>query len=100
HFAQLVWLLVHRTDDQEQQKEVLRLALAECSERRHLLKANDLAFAVANAFHDTRVADLVMWVSELSVRMSAHFVRALEFEQGASAHDVLGIARALVAQTV
>lgn len=100
HFAQLVWLLVHRTDDQEHQKEVLRLALAECGERPHVLKANDLAFAVANAFHDARVADLITWVSELSVRMSAHYVRALEFEQGASAHDVLGIARALVAQTV
>jgi HEAT repeat protein len=98
HFAQLVWLLVHRNDDHEQQKDVLRLALAECSERRHVLKVNDLAFAVANTYHDARVADLIVWISELSVRMSAHFVRALEFEQGASAHDVLGIARALVTQ--
>jgi hypothetical protein len=95
HFAQLVWLLVHRSDDEQEQKDALRLALAELIDKRMMLVGTDITFSVANAFHDPRSTDVVVWLSELSVRMSAHSVRAIEFEVGASAHDVLGIARAL-----
>ena len=95
HFAQLVWLLVHRTDDEQQQKDALRMALAELVDKRMMLVGTDITFAVANAFHDPKSSEMVVWLSELSVRMSAHSVKAIEFEMAATAHDVLGIARAL-----
>jgi HEAT repeat protein len=95
HFAQLVWLLVHRSEDEQQQKDTLRMALAELVDKKMMLSGTDITFAVANAFHDPKSSEMVVWLSELSVRMSAHSVRAIEFEVAATAHDVLGIARAL-----
>ena len=100
HFAQLVWLLVHRREEQDQQKEALRLALGELTSGKQALVLSDITFQIANTFHDTRLGEMFVWMSELSVRMSAHSVRALEFETSASAHDVLEIARALTTPPV
>ncbi len=100
HFAQLVWLLVHRGEDPERQKEALRRSLGELEEKRQVLVLADLSFSMANRFQDPRLNDFIVWVSELSMRMSAHSVRAIEFEQAASPHEVLGIARALAGSPV
>ncbi len=100
HFAQLVWLLVHRSEDQERQKEALRRTLGELEEKQQRVVLSDLSFSVANAYQDPRLSDFAVWVSELSMRMSAHSVRAIEFELGASPHEVLGIARALAGRPV
>ena len=94
-FSHLVWLLVHRADERDEQKEALRVAVGELAGRQQELVLVELTFAVANTLHDSKLDELFMWVSELSVRMSAHSVRAIEFFQGATPHDILGMARAL-----
>ena len=65
HFAQLVWLLVHKNDDEQQQKDALRLALAELIDKRMVLAGTDITFSVANAFHDPKSSEMVVWLSEL-----------------------------------
>ena len=93
HFAHLVWLLVHREAHAEEQKDVLRRAMEELAQSRHHVALQDVSFTVANAFQHVAFSDTIIWLSELSVRMSAHSVRAVEFEQSVSPGDVLGMAR-------
>jgi HEAT repeat protein len=94
-FSHLVWLLAHRADEQEQQKEALRVAVGELVARKQDIMLVELTLALANGPHAAELDELFTWVSELCVRMSAHAVRAIEFLPGATAYDVLGIARAL-----
>jgi hypothetical protein len=100
YFGQLVWLLVHRADHQDEQKDALRLAVGQLAERRHELVLQDVALFVAGSFQNAELKDDVVWLSELSIRMSAHWVRAVEFEKGSSPGEVLGLARALAAAPV
>lgn len=94
-FAHLVWLLVHKQDAQAEQKEALRQCLAKLSENMQALILSDLSFTVAGAFQDAQLGEHVTWLSELSIRMSAHSARAVEFAKAAPAQEVLGVARAL-----
>jgi HEAT repeat protein len=93
HFAHLVWLLVHRAGQAEEHKEVLRRAMEELSQRPQAVMLQDLSFAVASAFQHVEFNEATVWLSELSVRMSAHSVRGVEFESSVSPGDVLGLAR-------
>ncbi|HSA56185.1 MAG TPA: HEAT repeat domain-containing protein, partial [Gemmatimonadaceae bacterium] len=93
HFAHLVWLLIHREAQADEQKDVLRRAMEELAQSRHVVGLQDISFTVANAFHHVAFSDNIIWLSELSVRMSAHSVRTVEFEQSVSPGDVLGLAR-------
>jgi HEAT repeat protein len=91
HFARLVWLLLHEPASSDEQKAALR-ALATVSkdgavtltERDHLLAANDAPVSAAFA-----------GVPEVAAQMMAHWVRAIVVEAGASAADLLGVARIL-----
>jgi HEAT repeat protein len=91
HFARLVWLLLHEPASTDEQKAALR-ALATVSkdgavtltERDHLLAANDAPVSAAFA-----------GVPEVAAQMMAHWVRAIIVDAGASAADLLGVARIL-----
>lgn len=93
HFAHLVWLLLHREAHAEEQKDVLLRTMEELAQSRSVVALQDISFTVANAFQHVAFSDAIIWLSELSVRMSAHSVRAVEFEQTVSPGDVLGMAR-------
>lgn len=95
HFAHLVWLLLHREGHAEEQKDVLRRAIEELAQSRQVVALQDVSFTVANAFQHVAFSDTIIWLSELSLHMSAHSVRAVEFEQTVSPGDVLGMARLL-----
>lgn len=92
HFANLVWLLVHRAEDQGAQKDALRRAVDELAQQSHSINLQDLSVAIASSFQRNDLNDALVWLSELSVRMSAHSVRVVEFSQNASPGDVLGLA--------
>jgi len=100
HFAHLVWLLVHRSDQQDEHKDSLRRAMSELAEKKQDLVLTDVAFELAHPYHDARLNDSFVWLSELSIRMSAHSVRLIEFERNAAAHDMLGLARGLATPPV
>jgi HEAT repeat protein len=67
--------------------------MEELSQGRQAVMLQDLSFAVANAFQHVVFSEATVWLSELSVRMSAHSVRGMEFEASVSPGDVLGMAR-------
>ncbi len=99
-FAQLVWMLIHRGNAMEEQKVALRRALSQALTRPHELALTELNISVAEAAHVRPSPEELPWISELSLRMAGHSVRAISFEAGATANDVLGIARALVQPSV
>jgi hypothetical protein len=52
HFARLVWLLVHRPQEHEGQKEELRRSLMQLSAKPQSLMLRDISLAVS-AVHDS-----------------------------------------------
>lgn len=100
HFAHLVWLLMHREAHAAEQKDVLRRAMEELAQSRQHVALQDISFTVANAFQHVAFSDTIIWLTELSVCMSGHSVRAVEFEQSVSPGDVLGMARLLAKPAV
>jgi hypothetical protein len=100
HFAQLVWMLVHRPTMVDEQKAALRLALAETRSGDQALVLTELNRAVAEAARLTPVPMELPWMSELGMRMAGHSVSRFDFSENARAADVLGIARALATHSV
>jgi HEAT repeat protein len=95
HFAQLVWLLVHKPADHDAQKEELRRALMQASAHPQAVVLRDITLAAS-----TRAGDGVVSQRELAMRMAAHSVRLLEFDSAAPARDVFEVAKALASVPV
>lgn len=95
HFGRLVWLHAHQPDAADELKEELRHAVAQLSAEPQHVVLHDVSMAVSNAVNLGNTGEHVAWLSELSVRMSAHSVRAFEFSSTAPAHEVHDVARVL-----
>lgn len=95
HFSRLVWLQSHQPDASDELKEELRHAVAQLSAEPQQVVLHDVSMAVSNAVNLGAQSEELAWLSELSVRMSAHSVRALEFNAAAPAHEVFEVSRAL-----
>jgi len=94
-FANLVWLLVHRTSMIAEQKQTLRLALAAAREGASVISMSELNRSIANAVDVQSTPADVQSLGELTARMAGHSVSLLEFSRNARGSDVLGIARVL-----
>lgn len=96
HFARLVWLLAHRPDEQDDQKEELRRSLMQLSAQQQFLLLRDISLTVSahQDGQDETFGDL----RELALRMAAHSVRILEFDAAAPAREVFEVARALASE--
>ena len=99
-FANLVWLLVHRTSMIAEQKETLRLALAATREGASVISMSELNRSIANAVDVQSTPADVPSLGELTARMAGHSVSLLEFSRNARGSDVLGIARVLASPSV
>lgn len=95
HYAHLVWLLSQRPDWVDAQKEQLRQAVAQLSAEAARIGLHDVAMALSTRISAGDTADGLVPLGELSMRMSAHSVRALEFEPATPARELLDVARAL-----
>lgn len=95
HYANLVWLLLHRPADLDEQKSALRGALSQTLTGAHEVVLTDLNISVAEGAHVRPAPVDAAWISELALRMAGHSVRSLSFEKGATAGDCLNLARAL-----
>ncbi|HEX9564877.1 MAG TPA: HEAT repeat domain-containing protein [Gemmatimonadaceae bacterium] len=100
HFARLVWLLAQQPDDQEEHKNQLRQALSQLSSEPQSIMLHDVSMSVANAVSQEEEPEWLVWFGELSVRMSSHSVRALEFDVAAPAREVMAVAQALASLPV
>lgn len=96
-FAHLVWLLVHRPRETDEQKESLR-RLLEARSQPFVVVLTDVSVSVAEAASMEDPPAELPWLAELSVRMAGHSVRAIGVQGDADAGDLLSIARA-VAET-
>ena len=99
-FANLVWLLVHRTSMIAKQKETLRRALAATREGASVISMSELNRSIALVVETRPAPTEIQSLSELSARMAGHSVSLLDFSRNARAADVLGIARVLASPSV
>lgn len=99
-FAHLVSMLVHRPDAIDEQKQALRIALAEARSGGRALSLSELNRSIADAVQLSPVPPEVAWLSELARRMAAHSVSLIEFSVASNAAELLGVARILAAQAV
>lgn len=95
HFARLVWLESHQPAAADEIKKELRNALAQLSAEAQHIVLHDVSMAVSNAVNLGAESEQLAWLSELSVRMSAHSIRAFEFEAATPAREVSDVAKAL-----
>jgi HEAT repeat protein len=95
HFAQLVWLLVHKPGEHDAQKEELRRALMQASAHTQAVVLRDLTIAAS-----TTDGDAAVNLRELAMRMAAHSVRQLEFESAVPVREVFEVAKALASAPV
>ena len=97
HLARLVWLLSQQPDSIDEQKEELRQALSRVSSEPQQVILHDISLAVASAVTREERDESLIWLSELSIRMTSHSVRALEFGAATPAREIMEVARALAA---
>ncbi|MCC6316332.1 MAG: HEAT repeat domain-containing protein [Gemmatimonadaceae bacterium] len=93
--AHLVWLLVYRPGHLDVQKSVLRSLRTSGMESAARIEQSELAAAVADSAGRRPLAESHPWLAELSTRMAVHTVRVIESHSGATAAELLGLARAL-----
>jgi len=98
HFSRLVWLLVHRPNEQDGQKEELRRSLMQLSAQPQSVVLRDVSFAMAGLQDDEM--EEAAGVRELAARMAAHSVRMLEFEAAVPVREVLDMAKALASDPI
>lgn len=99
-FSQLVWLLLHRPSSQDEQKEALRRTTDQLTQGPSSIVLRDLSMAITSAFQRAEFTEAVSWMSELSGRMAAHSVRAIDFSQNAPPGELLGVAELLARDAV
>ena len=98
HFSRLVWLLMHRPDDQDAQKEELRRCLVMTSNTSQMLLLRDisLALSVNQEVEDETTA----CVRDLVMRMAGHSVRLMEVDAVVPAKELMDVAKAVAAEPV
>lgn len=95
HFSRLVWLLAHRADDQDGQKEELRRCLMMASNQSQMLLLRDIALALS--VNQEVEDETSACVRDLVMRMAGHSIRLMEFDAVVPAKDVMEVARAIAA---
>ncbi len=93
--ARLVWLLVYRPGQVEDQKHALRGVLTSVRDTSAQIKASDVSRSAAELAEEVPRPERYLWLAELSNRLFAHSVRSIEVHEAARAADLLGLARAL-----
>jgi hypothetical protein len=96
HFSRLVWLLAHRPEDQDGQKEELRRCLVMASNQPQMVLLRDISLALS--VNQEVEDETTTCVRELVMRMAGHSVRLMEFEAVVPAKDVMDVARAIAAE--
>jgi hypothetical protein len=96
HFARLVYLLLHEPKNIANQKAALRLLVAMSKEAEVTLALRDWQ-VVANG---SLVPQQLEGVQELGAQLIGHAVSQIVAERGATAPDLLGLARALATEPV
>lgn len=96
HFSRLVWLLAHRPEDQDGQKEELRRCLVMASNQPQMVLLRDISLALS--VNQEVEDETTTCVRELVMRMAGHSVRLMEFEAVVPAKDVMDVAKALAAE--
>ena len=94
HFARLVWLLMHEPTNIDEQKTSLRALVTVAREGAIALATNGIEL-MANG---TPLPPALAGVSDVVARMEAHGLRAIDVDREPAASDLLGAARALVAE--
>jgi HEAT repeat protein len=94
-FARLLWLLIHESDNVDEQKMSLRAVVAMGKQGAvHLRVAEDALYA-----DDEAMLGVLPGVAELSERMRAAGLAEIDFAQQPAAAELLGLARLLAKLT-
>jgi hypothetical protein len=93
--AHLVWLLVHRPAQVDDQKHALRAMLRDAAVEGRRVDHSAVGLAVVEGADQHPLPEHLGWLSELATRMASHSVRSIEAHRGARAAELLGLARAL-----
>jgi hypothetical protein len=91
HFARLVWLLIHESQSTVEQKLALRAVVFVSKEASVRLGNNEGRLAVNGLVMPQALAG----VRELVERLASHAIEEIEIEMGASAAELLALARLL-----
>ena len=95
HFARLVWLLINDSTAKSQQKVALRAVVTVSKEASVRLGNKEGRLAVNGLV----MPQALTGVQELAGRLAAHTVQEIEIEQGASAAELLALARLLALES-
>ena len=96
HFSRLLWLLLNDGQAIEEQKSALRALVQVSGDGPVRFTTVDWRL-MAN---DAPLPDALTGVQDLSAQMIGHAVATLEFDRGAIAADILGVARILSVEPV
>src|SRR6476620_4028320 len=96
HFSRLVWLLLNESANIDEQKAALRATVTVSKDGPVVFTARDWRLTV----NGTALADALTGVQDLTAQMIGHAVREIRVDRGATAADLLGLARILAAQPV
>jgi hypothetical protein len=96
HFSRLVWLLAHRPEDQDGQKEELRRCLVMASNQSQILLLRDISLALS--VNQEVEDETTVCVRELVMRMAGHSIRLMEFDAVVPAKDVMEVAKAMAVE--
>lgn len=94
HFSRLVWLMINEGSSVDDQKMSLRALVT-------VTKSGAVSLAAENwelRAGDEPVPNALTGVQDVTSRMAAHSIRAVQVEGGATAADLLGFARILAAE--
>ena len=93
--AHLVWLLVHRATQVDDQKRALRAMMVDAATAEQRVEHAAVGLEVVAGVDRQPVPLHVHWLSELATRMASHSVRSITVQRGARASELLGLARLL-----
>ena len=94
HFSRLVWLLLNQPGSIDEQKAALRAVVT-------VSRDGPIALAIVDwrlVVNGEPLAEALRGVQDLTAQLIGHAVRELSVQQGATAADLLGAARALAAE--
>lgn len=94
HFARLVWLILHEPGEIDEQKAQLRATVMVSKESPARMRAAEGRLTV----NDVVLPQALAGVQELADALAAHFIAALEIDQGAKPSELLSVARLLGAR--
>lgn len=94
HFARLVWLVLHEPDEIDEQKAQLHATVMVSKDSPARMRVSEGRLTV----NDVMLPQALAGVQELADELAAHFIAALEIDQGAKPSELLSVARLLGAR--